>query len=227
MKIYQLRADIELLHLRPAKQEDSLDLVRVAGRLMTWDPDRKVAVKTVEWGGPGSSVLVDFAYFESFSPLCLSPFGQRALAPVLEGRGYYADTDFEVDDGVYRLFFPTRRVDAIDLDKSVVRRFDSGAVWEVMKHELHQATLEGETIMTLEHRRSFIFVSDEFVNVIKQENLTGCKLTEIWSSEEGGVDFRLVEHPPGKSPKEERLAQRRKQSEMRKLLETRAKCSSK
>jgi len=226
MKVYELTADIELLHLTPVASETDpevvMDLVRVTGRQKVWNPSRIVPVRVVEWAGRGSYVLVDFAYFDHLSPLLLSPYAQEALAPVLDGRGYFADTDFVVDDGVYRLFFPTRRVDAIDLENSVLRRFKDGGVWDVVKHELRQDALEAETIMTLEHRRSFIFVSDEFVDVLNQAELTGYTLRQIWSSEEGGVDLRLIEHPPGKPPKEMRRLQLQRQKQVRKFIEGRA-----
>jgi hypothetical protein len=216
--MYQLRAEINLLHLRPRNGEDGEMLHRVCARQELWDARRPVPVKVVEWDGPGSWVYADVAYFDYSCALCLSPFAQRCLSDTLKGQGYFADTDFLVDGQPYRLFFPMQRLDIVDIDRSDITRFPNGDVWEVYRTEIKTGTNISEPLFTLEHRRCFIFVTGTFVTELTKNQLIGYKLTEIWSSEHGGVDLRLVERPPGMTPRQERVYRKRLQAEASEFL---------
>jgi hypothetical protein len=200
---------------------DGADLTLVAAGHLRWDPIRSVKLKVVDPEDPREFVESDCPYFAPLCAVCLSTFAQIKLAKYFSGAGYFVDTDLR-GSGMYKLFFVTRRLDALDLDNSEVKFFESGNVWDVFRHELIPERIGDCHIFQLEHRRCFTFVSEKFVNTVKDNALVGFSFQKIWSSATGGVsidpNYVPIDRYPGDSEKVERLKRR----DAGKILEARS-----
>lgn len=145
-------------------------------------------------GSKGDFVLADNVYLSGFGPLLLSEHAITLLGELLSDVGYFVDTVL-ISDMSYKLFICERQIDALDQNKSELKRFNDGMVSKISRHELNAEIVRDMHAFRLKHRRSCMFVSDHFVSMVKKHELTGFVFEEIWSSETGGVQLPPVMPP--------------------------------
>jgi hypothetical protein len=90
----------------------------------------------------------------------------------------------DVEGEKYFAYNPTRTLDALDQDRSVIVRFPTtGRILDVKQYVFLSDKLDGSAIFRLPMFRGRAFVTDEFAARIRDGKLTGFGLREVWSSE--------------------------------------------
>lgn len=83
--------------------------------------------------------------------------------------------------GEYYAFNVTNIIDALNVERSDVKRFGSGKIMRVNKYEFFREKVVGEVIFKIPQlRRSHIFVTDVFLNAVQKMDLHGIVLKEVW-----------------------------------------------
>lgn len=110
-------------------------------------------------------------------------FSRRAkdcLEDLLTPRGEFLPLLSSV--GEYYAFNVSTVLDALDEEKSVVDRFDSGRIMDVDTYQFFRDKLVGATIFKLVHTPEMdVFVTDEFIRRVNEHGLTGMGFTDVWS----------------------------------------------
>jgi hypothetical protein len=124
-----------------------------------------------------------------------SIFSERAkaiFAPKLEGLGRWIELPFK--EARYSLFFLTNVLDALDEAESKVLYFtDSKKVMRIAKYAFQLPVVQGQFLFTLSQRvRSNRLVTDEFVDLVREHQLTGFSFLPIWSEETGPAQLEGI-----------------------------------
>jgi hypothetical protein len=131
--------------------------------------------------------------FTDYGGHCI--FSERAravFASKLEGLGRWIELDF--DEAPYFLFFLTNIVDTLDEGKSEIVRFtNSEKVMDIDRYAFLPEKIRGQFLFTLPQRvRSNRLVTDDFVDLVRQHQLTGFSFLPLWSSQAGSAQLRGV-----------------------------------
>lgn len=120
-------------------------------------------------------------------PSLLRPpvFSRRAvdcIGDVLRANGELLPLDCE--SGEYYVYNVTNLTDALDEDRSQINRGEDGRVWSVWNPHFRPEALEGELIFKLvQHPTGDVYVTDEFVELVRMHRLKGFKFREVWNSD--------------------------------------------
>ena len=119
-----------------------------------------------------------------------------ALGDLLAGRGELLP--LRCADGEYYAFNITCVIDALDYERAEVQRFrSSGRVMEILRYAFHLELLRDATIFKLpEMLRSRPFVTEVFVERIKESGLLGFEVREVWPGENGRPGPWTALNPP-------------------------------
>ena len=89
----------------------------------------------------------------------------------------------EVEGERYFAYNVTRTLDALDQDRSAIIRYPTGRILDVTRYVFLPEKLDGAAIFRLPQFRGRAFVTDEFTRRIRDYELTGFGLVEVWSSD--------------------------------------------
>ena len=114
-----------------------------------------------------------------------SPRALDALGDLLEGNGEVLP--LSCPDGEYVAFNVTRVVDALDVERSDVRRFkSSGRIRDIERFEFRPELLGGLSIFKLPEIPDMrIFVTERFVQRVQQAGLAGFLFQLAWADTAG------------------------------------------
>jgi hypothetical protein len=110
---------------------------------------------------------------------------KRIFSQHLEGLGRWIE--LESDEAHYWLFYITNVVDALDVAKSEIAYFsNSTKVMGIDSFAFVPEIIKDQFLFTLPQRPgSHCLVTDRFVDVVHEHQLTGFMFQRLWSSEKG------------------------------------------
>jgi DNA-directed RNA polymerase subunit RPC12/RpoP len=115
-------------------------------------------------------------------------FGPRAVAALedlLAGNGELLPLVCPTCPEPFRAFNVTRLVDALDVERSEVKRFRSGRIMRILRYHFHEERLEGLTLFKIrEEPLKAAFVSRDFVRRVVEEGLLGFHFEWVFTTEE-------------------------------------------
>ena len=86
-------------------------------------------------------------------------------------------------EGSYYAFNVTRMIDALDETTSFERFESSGRVCGILQHQFNADKVEGLVIFKMPYmHKSDVYVTDRFVDRVREANLQGFRFSEVWSS---------------------------------------------
>ncbi len=184
MKIYYVRGDSDLIHVSYVHSPDLRLLNHVINDGTSLDRGYTVDLEIDLPDDPDDWVAADCPYLSGYG-LMLSDKAVSVFGPLLTDAGYLLNTSLPAADH-YKIFICERLIDALDQERSDLTRFSSsGRVWWLRRYELRAELLQDMHIFRLKHRRNKLFVSDHFVRMVQEHELTGFEFTEVWCSETG------------------------------------------
>ena len=201
MKVYEIEGDGDLAWINCSDPEDAGLLDRVTLGLAGIDRSRTIELEVSDSDAPGDWVETDCPRRPAYGTVLLSERAVSVFGSLLTDAGYLLDTRLAFETR-YKLFVCERESDALDLERSDIRRFRSGNISDVFRHELHADRLRDQHVFRLKYCPSQVFVSDRVVDLVREHGLTGFVFEEIWSSETGGVQLPPAELPIERVPGE-------------------------
>lgn len=87
------------------------------------------------------------------------------------------------DTGEYYAFNVINRIDVLNEKKSELERFPDGRVMRVVKYEFYPEKIQDQLIFQIPQETTRIYVTDKFVENVKEYNLTGFEYLPLWSYE--------------------------------------------
>jgi hypothetical protein len=114
-------------------------------------------------------------------------FSARAkglFEPHLAGRGIWLELD--TGEAPYWLFYCTNIVDVLDSESCKFKRFDDGDLMRIVTYAFKPDLVKDQFIfsVTQEPGKS-TYVTDAFVKVVRDNQLTGFSFLRLWSSDTG------------------------------------------
>lgn len=103
------------------------------------------------------------------------------LSDVLLENGEILPLLFEGKEGIYFAFNQLRDIDALDEARSDLARFEDGRIMRVIKYVFRPSKLAGETLFKIPQEKGRLYVTDTFVDRVKDCSLTGFSYRLIWS----------------------------------------------
>ena len=177
-KVYRLRADANRyqgLVLEEGDWDflwDKFDGNAIAD---TWRP---LMVRVFRDDGRSGGAPSDFPSLAAAIPV-FSPRAIESLGDMLAGSGEILA--LHCPEGTYVAFNVTRVVDALDEMRSELKRFDDGRIMRIVRHEFHQDSVADVDIFKLPQMpKSAVYVSDRFVERIREAHLVGFKPELVW-----------------------------------------------
>ncbi|HUG23538.1 imm11 family protein [Piscinibacter sp.] len=120
---------------------------------------------------------LDYAHMPVFSERA-----KQVLGPHIDAFGLWLK--LECDEAPYWLFNITNVVDGLDEKKSELARFRDGGVMAIDRFVFHPERLRGQRMFMVPQRPlAYNLVTDEFVKLVEQHNLTGFSFKLLWSDE--------------------------------------------
>lgn len=179
MDVYIMRAQANHYQtFTPAKEEDWGKLDEFDGRrhAFNWVPLR-VKVRDSDVGGPLPAS--DHSNLGGVVPV-VSRRAKDRLEAVLAPHGEFLPLLTTV--GEYYAFNVTTVLNALDEDASELLRFASGRIMDIVTYRFNPGSLEGAIIFRLaQMARRYVYVTDRFVGLADEHNLTGIDFEHIWS----------------------------------------------
>ena len=183
MKIYSVMGDSDFIRVSYVHSPDLRLLNHVINDSAPLDRGYRIDLRVGLPDEPTDWIATDCPYLFGYG-LMLSDRAVSIFGPLLTGAGYLLNTFLPAADH-YKLFICERLIDAIDQEKSDIERFRDGGVWWLRRYELQKELLQDMHVLRLKHRRNKLFVSDQFVRLAREHELTGFEFTEVWCSETG------------------------------------------
>lgn len=119
----------------------------------------------------------DFPWLGEHVPF-LRPPAVAALGPILMKHGQL----LPVRGADVRLFNVTTVIDALDLERSRIVHFDDGSILAIERHVFHAGRVGTAEIFKLPMRASAVYVTEPFVERVRQAGLRGVSFTALWRS---------------------------------------------
>jgi hypothetical protein len=112
-------------------------------------------------------------------------FSRRALDVLLPYIGRFGQVlPLDFDEWEYSLFNITNVVDALDVQKSELAYFKDGGFKRVLRFAFNPEAVRDQWIFKIpQHPRMFAFVTDRFVDLVKQHGLSGFGFERLWGDE--------------------------------------------
>lgn len=130
-----------------------------------------------------SAKLADYSDLNYSVHPIFSDRAKQILGPHIDGLGRWIE--LECDEAPYWLFWITNVVDALDEEKSELKRFADGRVLRVVRMSLRPEKVEDQWLFTLPQRRgSNRLVTQRFVDLVQRHGLTGFVFKPMWNDEE-------------------------------------------
>lgn len=183
MRVHRWREEDGYLGLIAERGSDNVLLNQVCNGLSLREGWYPVEVRlNREFDKPRKKGKVgDLASNVSTCPI-LSRKAVEGLGMVLEKHGEVLP--LSCAEGEYFVFNPLTVIDAIDFDKSSVRRLPSGAIWDMgNRYCFRPELLEDVWIFMVPQLSGSIFVTDAFVRLVAEGGLSGFRFSLAWDSE--------------------------------------------
>jgi len=87
-------------------------------------------------------------------------------------------------EGQYYIMNVLNVISALDLDRSDLKQFSDGGIFEISKYQFFSEKLKGEHIFKLKEYLVETYVDEEFRNAVTENGLTGLVFFKVWSDEE-------------------------------------------
>jgi hypothetical protein len=180
MRVYQLAADAD--RYRPLTVVHEHDFQKLSALHDQPIPLRWVPVQ-VEWLDERDSLRKPIADFPSFGGvLVFRQTALDALEDLLESNGVILPLQMS-GESVFA-YKVTCEVDALDEDRCDLTRFSTGRIMGVQRFAFFPGSIDGVPIFKVPQLRSQVFVTDAFVERVREWSLTGFVLNQVWSDEE-------------------------------------------
>ncbi len=119
----------------------------------------------------------DFPWLGGHSPILKKP-AVAALAPVLVEHGQLLPMRGEE----VWLFNATTVLDALDRERSRIAYFDNGDILDIERHAFRQEKIGTAELFKLPMRASAVYVTDGFVERVRNAGLRGVSFAPVWTS---------------------------------------------
>ena len=179
MKIYELLGEegYEVINACDDADYDLFLSLDGAPRAADWRP---VKVRRVRADNRQACNPSDFPWLGS-NAIVMRKNAVDALHDILEKNGEVLP--LQTDDGVELSVLNAQVVDALDEDSSDIMRFPStNRIMLVKKPVFFENVIRGLDLFRLPHRASSTYVSDSFVNRVKEAGLRGLTFNKVWSN---------------------------------------------
>lgn len=183
MKIWKLGVDFKDFKSYKLSNEDREFLLTFEKKIYASKSTKKSLenhmIELVE-----GNVQGDFPKFWSFAGIpMISDNAKKVLYEIL-----YPNTELirlKTDDEMYYLINVLTILDAVDFEKSILEKLETGLVIGVQSYSFNKKLLQGHDIFKvyLNNKRmsTEVFVSDKFKSIVEENKLKGFKFTEVWS----------------------------------------------
>jgi hypothetical protein len=190
MKVYKLNMD------SPETGPKWVRFQGKVGQLLPWGhekeieyfkhPPAKLPVDRNQESTPKKS-NARFGDYSNVGHLGYPIFSARAkglFEPHLAGRGIWLELD--TGEAPYWLFYCTNIVDVLDSESCKFKRFDDGDLMRIVTYAFKPDLVKDQFIfsVTQEPGKS-TYVTDAFVKVVRDNQLTGFSFLRLWSSDTG------------------------------------------
>ena len=112
--------------------------------------------------------------------LILTWRAREVLADVLAGDAEVLPLDCDDGEDLW-LVNPWRTVDALDVDRSQVRRFSDGGIMNIDRYVFQEESVAGLRCFRIP-QRSTMFVTDDVVVAVRDAGLRGTTFRRVWHS---------------------------------------------
>ena len=211
MNIYQVSGDPDFISIAFRSVDEVLPLGDVEHDNARLAPDHVVHIGYRFSEPESEGVVTDAPDSRVGGTLLLSGRAQDALAQYLHGAGALVRLEPAHDMG-YRMIVCYRAIDALDPGRTI---HEPGADYSITQFAFYPAPLEGVDLVRLSNRVGRLFVSERFVETVRQHRLTGFRFRHVWSIDLGGIPiedpihiFRRFEPGWGSTLREKRQRMR-------------------
>ncbi len=182
MDIFILRAHVNHYRTLVSAQEKILEQYRAFDGTPLARDVSPMQVEPIEQSGLPWS---DFPGLTSHIPI-FSPRAVTALHDLLVDNGQFVPLGCALCPEPFQTFNVTRTVDALDVERSEVKRYrSSGRIMRVLRYRFHEGRLAGLTIFKIpEEPLKTVFVNRDFVRRVKDARLTGFRFQLAFTTEE-------------------------------------------
>lgn len=194
MKIYEAEGDPDLMRVNCVDRGEGLLLQHAVDDN---DSTTRLAAVKLEWGSrfeKSERMPIDCPQAPTYGSMMLSDRAIAVLEQYLTHPGYLVDTVIDAQLS-YKIWICRTELCILDEENSELTRFTDGGVWKISRHEFLPCDFKGVGVFQIKGRRSHLFVTDAFVDTVKEYKLTGFIFTEIWSNDSGGVQLTLPTLP--------------------------------
>lgn len=119
----------------------------------------------------------DFPWLGEHVPFLRKP-AVEALSPILQTHGQL----LPVRGADVRLFNATTVIDALDVERSGIVHFDDGSILAIERHVFDASRIGTAEIFKLPMRASAVYMTDAFVERVRQAGLRGVSFKALWRS---------------------------------------------
>jgi hypothetical protein len=139
-------------------------------------------VPDARWERESGRPLPDFELLVDIPVFTVDAY--EALRPVLDGRGEELGLNVTDKPPDALAFNVTRVIDALDEERSEIKRFSSGRVMRVVRPVFVAERIAGETIFRVTTYPRTLYVTDAFLERAEALPLKGMKLSENWAGDD-------------------------------------------
>lgn len=195
--VFKLNADINFRGLICTDMDtylhDTLDLLRATKSVRRkWKPLSFRPQTLTEFHDPTerkksqSKKMFDLGFADCLNSVApvFSAKAVDVLKPLCRDHGEFLPIDLEGDTTACFLFHCTSLSESVDLKKSKLDRFSDGDISRVITFEFIKSKLQHPIfrLACLHPTRTWQYVTDEFVAVCEEAELTGFYFEEVWSA---------------------------------------------
>jgi len=176
MIVYQFQTSDDACTLMPVREAEGDAFERLGGRAIDPNSWPKIAVRVVR-DGSGGTEATDFGLV--WTEPALNFRTVEALSDILRANGQILPLLSE--NGDYCVYNVTTLLDALDEDRSVLKRFSSGGIMSVQRFVFRPQVIAAYPIFKIPQLpRAHTFITDAFLRRVKTARLTGLAPKTLW-----------------------------------------------
>ena len=176
MIVYQFQTSDDACTLMPVREAEGDAFERLGGHAIDPNSWPKIAVRVVR-DGSGGKEATDFGLV--WTEPALNFHTVEALSDILQANGQILPLLSE--DGDYCVYNVTTLLDALDEDRSVVKRFSSGRIMSVQQFAFRPQIIGAHPIFKIPQLpRAYTFITDAFLSRVQSARLTGLAPKRLW-----------------------------------------------
>jgi RNA polymerase subunit RPABC4/transcription elongation factor Spt4 len=181
MRIYRMRANVNNYRTLQSVEDGIVQYYRRFDGTPLEDPSRvrPLVVRRENADTP----IGDFPGLTSHIPV-FSQKGVEALGEILDSAGEWVPVLCRDCDAIYVGLNVTGLVDALDVDRSVVKRYRSGRIMRVIRYAFAADALQDVTVFKIpETAVQEVYVTQPFVDAFVRSSLRGGVFELLWTDE--------------------------------------------